>query len=260
MKEKKCIVVIPVYTSLKKREQYVIQNAIETLTNFDVVFICPRSFLIAETYDAFSGTPFIRFDDKYFASKDSYNLLMLLPDFYQTFQDYEYILIHQTDAFVFRNELQKWCDDGYDYVGATWYRPQKLKARRYRMFMGTYFSFLYKPQRALDYVKDNNVGNGGLSLRKVSTFIQVLNTAKIQPVLEKYRTLAGGIYNEDIFWAIEVPRINKAFKKPTWNEALKFAIETAPIEAYKEIGNQLPFGCHAFEVYEPLFWNQFILK
>ena len=62
----------------------------------------------------------VRFDPGFFRSTDTYSRLLLSAGFYQAFASYEFILIHQLDVFVFRDELADWCARGYDYVGAPW--------------------------------------------------------------------------------------------------------------------------------------------
>ncbi len=42
---------------------------------------------------------------------------MMDNTFYKQFLNYEYILIYQLDAFVFKDELN-YCSQGIDYVGA----------------------------------------------------------------------------------------------------------------------------------------------
>jgi len=43
---------------------------------------------------------------------------MMSPAFYDAFKAFDYILIYQLDAFVFRDELEYFCSLGYDYIGA----------------------------------------------------------------------------------------------------------------------------------------------
>lgn len=38
-----------------------------------------------------------------------YNQMMLSREFYQLFNDTEYLLICHTDAWIFRDELEDWC-------------------------------------------------------------------------------------------------------------------------------------------------------
>ena len=68
------------------------------------------------------------------------------------------MLIVQTDAWIFKDELQKWCNMEYDYIGAPW-------------------CHLCKNVHNCNYeeVADQKsiVGNGGLSLRYIKKFQDV---------------------------------------------------------------------------------------
>jgi hypothetical protein len=65
------------------------------------------------------------FPKRYFENIEGYNELLLSASFYERFLDTKYILIYQLDAFFFKDELQEWCDRGYDYIGAPWITTQK---------------------------------------------------------------------------------------------------------------------------------------
>jgi hypothetical protein len=47
-------------------------------------------------------------------------------------------------------------------------------------------------------------------------------------------------------------------KLPNWKEALAFSIEKNPQIGIKLLGGTLPFGCHAWEKYNPNFWKKYI--
>ena len=101
------------------------------------------------------------FDKHYFSSVKGYNQLMLTIDFYKRFLEYQYILVYQLDAWVFRDELDYWCDQGYDFIGAPVYN-----------YLGNG-----------KYAKENPfVGNGGFSLRKLSYCIKVLSYPSFLPL------------------------------------------------------------------------------
>ena len=53
-----------------------------------------------------------------------YTNLTFDPDFYRRFRNYEYILLCHLDSFVFRDELEKWCQTGYDYIGSLIYNTE----------------------------------------------------------------------------------------------------------------------------------------
>ena len=81
---------------------------------------------------------------------------MISSKFYKSFKTYEFLLIYQTDAWVFRDDLLEWCNKDYDYVGAPWFTG-------YDDTKGIKKAF-------------NAVGNGGFCLRKTKSMLRVLNT------------------------------------------------------------------------------------
>ena len=199
------------------------------------------------------------FDYKFFSSIAGYNLLMLDKAFYKRFAEYQYMLIYQLDAWVFRDELDEWCAKGYDYIGAPWIE------------------------------KDNKgnltlacVGNGGFSLRRVQHFIDVLthkgpvrkaSQLNLPPSLKNsiYKLLYSlGYQNtlkyykkdptlyEDLFLSIFLSNTKLRAKMPNPNEASFFAFEKQPSFLFSR-NNQLPFGCHAWKKYEyESFWHHYI--
>jgi len=104
----------------------------------------------------FADFKFKQFPQRYFESLNSYSKLLVTTDFYRAFANYEYILIYQPDCLVFSGDLEYWCQAGWDYVGAPWFKD-----------------FAENPEAGLWAV-----GNGGLSLRKVSTALAVLTSKK----------------------------------------------------------------------------------
>lgn len=254
----KCVVVIPIYKALDEDEIMVVRQAIAMTPNFKSVFVVPESFVLSDScFKEFKDLEVVRFKDGYFADIQGYNRLMLSKEFYETFIEYEYLLIHQTDAYLFKEELEYWCNQGYDYIGAPW--TFKHRQSRYFWFKFT-FNYCQSFLNREDLVRRrtyNNVGNGGLSLRKISTFIDVLSTVK-EELLEMYLETESVYYNEDVFWSIEASTFYKKFKKPTQSQAMYFALENESERLYNKMGKKLPFGCHDFKSLQPDFWKQFI--
>jgi hypothetical protein len=193
-----------------------------------------------------------------------FNRLKIDRFLYQRYRNYDFILFYELDAWVFRDELQYWCEQNYDYIGAPWFE---------------------------DYTKASSdsscigVGNGGFSLRKVKSHLRALNQFgyieppstlwkkfNSQPSFKGFKslilnlTIRNNIFhplntfsgNEDYFWGnIVAPRF-KWFRVPPLEVAARFAMEAnAPI-LYNHLNHQLPFGCHKWEKYDPEFWKQFI--
>lgn len=198
----------------------------------------------------------IYFKADYFRSIGSYNRLLLSSFFYKKFANHEYLLIYQLDAFIFKDELDLWCSKGYDYIGAPWYDLES-KFDFYQKLRKSNNLFLKWIKKNIDFNKGEKitVGNGGFSLRKIKSFINISRwLLVIEPNLLKYKI------NEDIVWAILVPKYFKKFKIPNKNEALHFSIESNPIEAFQETSNSLPFGCHGWNNKNFDFWKNILEK
>lgn len=258
--KKECIVLFPVYKPLEANDKIAITQAIEMTQGIDKAFIIPENFVIDESFAGFTDIPVERFQDCFFAGISGYNRLMLDVDFYKRFSDYKYMLIHQTDAFLFKPDLQYWCGKNYDYIGAPWLRPHKIKKAKLYAFVLTVCPWIYSSRKKRRIKRHNNVGNGGLSLRKIDTFIKILESAKAQTIVDTYmeKQVSDTLYNEDIFWSFEGPLLYKKFKKPDWREAIYFSLEAHPAFAYGLMDKQLPFGCHAALALNAEFWKNHI--
>ena len=252
-------VIVPIYTAeLTANEKKNLINNLNILDDRQFIIVKPRSlkFDLNNFLSAFSKQKNIEvsdFDDNYFTSVNGYNKLLLSKIFYQRFVQYKYILICQLDAFIFTNDLQKWINKGYDYLGAPWTKEQEFKFLK--ITRSGRIGFVLKTtaylMKMLFGKKDYRIGNGGLSLRNVKKSISVLEV--LSAYAKKWKE------NEDVFWAVLVPQALYFFKIPNMEDALGFAFETEPRELYNLNNNHLPFGCHAYEKYSPEFWSQFIL-
>ncbi len=265
-------VVIPIYKEQPDwNEEISLRQTFSILKKYEIVIVCPKEIDI-RNYDDIAiekGCTYTieYFDSKYFKNIASYNRLLLSEEFYSRFEKYEYILICQPDAYVFEDRLDEWSAKGYDYIGAP--------------LVGRFSEKEYYPEMRL------RVGNGGFSLRKISSYLKYFRSRKnvfnSKQIIEKINLKAkpytrlfvwllmligwrnspksvanNWIYNEDDFWSGVLDNSNYSMSKPNQIEALDFAFERFPSEMYK-INGKLPFGCHAWEKYEyESFWKQFI--
>jgi hypothetical protein len=237
-------VVIPVYQpSLTENEEISLSQCMKILAAHPVKIVKPRSLNVDFITARYPFIEVISFDDAFFAGIDAYNRLMIATQFYRTFLAYDYILIYQLDAFVFRDEVLQWCEKGYDYVGAPSFHHAHLNA------LPAESSDVFA--RALS--SQRYVLNGGLSLRRIPAFLRYLRIYQIF-----YPSWKG---NEDMLFSQEATRLipMKLFMKlPSWEEALGFSFEKSPAATYELTHHKLPFACHAWERYDPGFWANFI--
>jgi hypothetical protein len=190
------------------------------------------------------------------------------------FSKFEFVLFYELDAFVFRDELDSWCDANYDYIGAPWFEGF-ANCSSQSPFIG--------------------VGNGGFSLRKISSALRVLRSfsyvlrphellfgdgyydkfirekgapARTWAELLKNLTFANNTFwrcndfrwNEDLFWGVFVPRSFPWFRVAPFEKARKFSVEYNPIQMYKLNNKHMPFGCHAWLRSDFDFWLPHLLE
>ncbi len=233
-------IIIPIYkTNLTDGERKSLNQCVKLLSDFPIVFAQPKS--LNSSIINFNGLIKTEtFDDLYFKDVYGYNSLMLSTNFYERFTDYKYILIYQLDAYVFKNELKKWCLKGYDYIGAPWIASKNSLLKSFLKL----FHSKQKKERNVIFFK---VGNGGFSLRKVSSSLMVTKELEDQISDNLKRQKDDFWIMEDVFWSLKVPTFFPDFKIPDYKEAIGFAIDRKPELAIKLNNDELPFGCHGFE-------------
>ena len=202
------------------------------LKRYPKIFIASQDldFDFGETY---SGYQTERFDDCYFGSLRAHSKLLLSEEFYSRFINYEYVLIYHLDAFVFSDELIKFCQMDFDYIGSP-----------VSKFMGGWHEL------------GCYVGNGGFSLRRVKTFLNILKEHKNILIQSSYSQLF--YENEDIFWGYCSTQKILRFKVPQINVALKFSIEYNVGHCYGKLRECLPFGTHGWYKGNFHVWKDFI--
>lgn len=258
-------IVVPVYkkfTHLEKTELKLIEQIKSVFTDRDILFILPES--LEADWKQNSGFRTIIFNDSYFKDKLSYSKLLCRKEFYESFSDFSYIQIIQTDCWVFEDKLDYFSKLGLDYIGAPW------------MVGG----FDGKPREQLW-----KVGNGGFSLRKVKTFKSIIKQIESSPKGKipvfkfKQMTLKGIFKNfgfrnnlehyikqspgEDIFWSIYVPHVfsTEQFKIADPITAASYSFEVLPEFLFREVTKgSLPMGCHNWKNNDPEFWQKFIFQ
>lgn len=254
-----CAVVIPVYKERPdKNEMQSFCQCLRVLHNYTIMIVTYLGLNLTE-YDEVAKKYFVQlkkiyYSKFYFEDVVGYNKLMKSKSFYMSFSSFRYILIYQLDAYVFRDELEYWCKQGYDYIGAPLFAESKDK----RIETDTL-----------------SVGNGGLSLRKVSFFLEVLSWRgpllrysyykgwKFLPYMlgwhNNVRYFLKDNCNEDFFFTKFLLDSYFPPNIPTPEIAALFSFERFPSYLYELCNNHLPFGCHAYMRYEyDYFWKKFI--
>lgn len=266
----KCIILVPVYKSIPTAEEQIsFIQLLKILSNYRITLITYPELDIS-FYLELANSFQVKLNVKFFSKSDfqslkSYNDLCLNIEFYKEFEEFNYMLIYQLDCFVFRDELNNWCEKNYDYIGAPWFTENSSHEEGAELW---------------------KVGNGGLSLRKVKTFIKILeykkniyttkraykiNKANNGDLFDFTKMVFQGKNNrmsylleswkdaEDIFYCLVLENTKLKLHVPPIEEALQFAFEKSPAYLFNLNNQILPFGCHAWKKYQyNEFWKGYI--
>lgn len=256
MTQTKVKVVVPIYKNrLEGRELASFLNNAEKLSRYPMVLLAPEGLDIDAIAALAPQAEIMRVSRDWLGEKgiEGYNNMMMSKEFYQLFADCEYILICQTDAWIFRDELEQWCDGGYDYIGAPWPKRCRYSLPIIRHFLWLRRKLFKRDGKLLRQDYFNKVGNGGLSLRRIEAFITACDTYAER--IEVFKSHTGTRYNEDWFWAL----IPTEFNYPSFEKALGFSFDVNPKLCYELSKNRLPFGCHGWFKKRTIdFWSPII--
>lgn len=259
-----CVVIlIPIYkeyNSLNESEIRLLNKIKTVFSNREIRLILPKS--LKKEWNNNNEFQSVSFNDNFFTDKFSYSKLLCRKFFYDTFSNFQYLQIIQTDCWVFEDKLDFFTNLNFDYIGAPWMVD----------------AFVGKPKEQLW-----RVGNGGFSLRKVKTFKSIIEQIESTPkgripVFKfKQNTWKGiikrfGFRNnlkhyikeapgEDIFWSTYIPEIFSAdqFKIADPQTAASYSFEVLPEFLFREVTKGiLPMGCHNWMNNNPDFWKNYI--
>lgn len=240
-------IVIPIYKPvLDETERRSLRSLAAIMPDREKAIISPDNLVHTEAQEIIPGARREFFDSCWFKNRNTYNALMMSEQFYSRFSAYDYILIYQTDAYLFSDKLDEFMQRDYDYIGAPWVlRPI------YNRWPVSWIVSLKHSVRTLFGLPDLRrtwwrVGNGGLSLRKVASHLQVVRS--LYDTIDVFKNHPDNhLYNEDVFFSTEVARHGIEWRVPTWQEALGFAYDIHPEVCYKLTGGALPMGCHSWQ-------------
>lgn len=276
---KKVIVVIPVYKPVENLEHFEkisIKNTIDKFHNFYSIALLNSDKILKKSYVDYFKFNFLSLEF-HFSTWAEYNSLLKKSDLYDKIGEYEFMLIIQTDAYVFSNDLNKYFQ--YDYVGAPWQRDP------------------------LRFTK-GSVGNGGFSLRSINPIRNILisnkrifnfrtllhlnfkhfykygplrrvNGFKRFTLFQIIEIFVKSIYQylflnsfrkahlfdslmEDTLFGVLSPHRFSSFKVPNVEISSQFSIDDNPEYFFKLNASRLPIGCHAFIKNYSDFWIKFI--
>lgn len=262
--ERVIILIVAYKKQIDKFEEISLKQCFKILRKHPIRLVCPKGLDISHYKTIIPGIKVDFINPIWLESYRMYNKLRVSPLLYEKYSNYEFMLFYELDAFVFRDDLEFWCDQDYDYIGAPWFEG-------------------YGNPKSNKII---GVGNGGFSLKKIKSSLEVTLKYKkkeffdifklfIEPItlirdfpiflkrLLATKNISRSFYedfnrNDDFFWGFLVKKQFSWFKIADWKNAMKFSFEVKSRVLFKWNNQELPFGCHAWYKYDLDFWTPFI--
>jgi hypothetical protein len=268
-------ILIPLHRdlTLDGEEYKSVRNTINRCANRVIYFVMPRlshlNFHVVQSLIDEFQVRISLWEDQHFVRVEEYSKLLLKPEFYRSFNEYSHIAIVQTDVWIFQDDFDRYKKMGYSFIGGL-------------VFEGWYKKTSWRIDHLLAPI------NGGLSLRNVSDFLNLLNSnenlglyflsrriyflikkgrCSFFQLLDLFRTQRirayAGVaeFNEDVvlyYASLKEPR----FTIPKCLDVKFFCWDTAPWVLMNAF-NKLPMAAHAYYrndfPYEGnyLFWRKY---
>ena len=218
------VIIVPSHEKeLSPTEIISLSQLCSVLNMYDICFVVPEGLEPEYAHIDNINVSVETFPREYFTSVGSYCSLCRTKRFYERFSAYKFMLIYQLDAFVFSDQLLDFCNLDFDYIGAP--IPADI--------------WKYTQQR---------VGNGGFSLRKIESMVNVLDNADYiaQVFNEEYGEDIDEIMllREDEYYAYCGQLDNINFLLADEQTAIQFSVEYDTNDIYRKLNAHIPFGCH----------------
>ena len=201
-------VIIPILNpQINPTEEKLLHHCLETLSNYPLIFVTYQGADLSIVKEHHQELDVIYFPRKYFQSRDHLAALFLMEDFYERFNWCEFLLIHELNSWVIKDELHYWCKQGYDYLKAAPYfgSEKPVNDHIFKRLLG----LKDDEKRAFG----QGYANNGLYLCRIEHTVKTLKSKKKEAY--QYRHDDHLSYADSVFWDLEANRFIPHLRKPT---------------------------------------------
>lgn len=195
MRKPFCIIT-PIYKETPDPIEKISLTRLNTLIgelNYDVYFVTHKELNIDEYVKLYPNAKISYFDKYFFQNTATYSQLCFNYDFYNTYNEYDYMFIYQTDCYLLKDNFYEYTTFDYDYIGAPifstdcgWPTVKTINGEE-----------VYMPV----------IGNGGFSMRKISTFIEMTDpNGELRQTINLTDEHIKQLLYEDLFICVEMTK------------------------------------------------------
>ncbi len=200
-------VLIPILdTNLTPNQSKILSHCLSVLGQYPIIFISYEGADMAWVEEYKPNADIVSFPKEYFQSRQTLAKLFLMQDFYDRFSWTDFLLIHELNTWIVRDELHYWCKQGYDYLKApplTQNDPKYPKSTA--LLLG-----LNAEQKG---IVAEGFNENGLYLCHVQRMIKALQ--KKSKTAYQYRHNESIPNRDSVFWEVEANRLWPSLRKPT---------------------------------------------
>lgn len=231
-------VVIPILdTTLSPLEEMALHHSIEVLRKHTVIFVSAAGTDLSIVKEYLNDFDVINFPDQYFKSRNDFGQLLMMEDFFERFNWASYLLVHELNSWIVKDELTYWCNQGYDFLKAA----PVFESKEKESSLSNTFSRI----KGLSELQKRELGDAyfenGFGLYYIEAMSNVLKSKK--KLAYQYRHDQSLNNADAVFWEVEPNRFIPKLRKPTRVVQQYFARHINSIENLSALKReQLPFA------------------
>lgn len=213
-------IVIPLFNDqLSEVEIASLEQCENTLGQFPIIAISGDDINLDFFSRAHPSISIYRFENDYFKDRISFQKLLFRDDFYDRFDWCEFLLIHELNSYILKNELRYWCKQGFDFIQPC---PESLTFTWRDSFV----------RKKLDELTKEQLHNNGLSLRRVLPIRKAIKKNKRQ--IFKFFS-EGKKPMEAVFWEEQNHKLLASLITPTPIVRKRFARHSPTVVTPEEL-------------------------
>jgi hypothetical protein len=229
MKELVSVIVPILNPQIDPTEEKLLHHCLETLNNYPLIFVTYEGADLSIIKEHNPDIDVIQFPKTYFQTRQDLSRLLLTEDFYERFNWAEFLLVHELNSWIVRDELYYWCKQGYDYLRAA---PVYAAENKFDSIVPRILGLKNTEKQAIGNAYNGN----GLYLCRIERMVETLKSKKRDAY--QYRHNESLPNADSVFWEIEANRFWPNLRKPTGIVQNYFAKNALDITGNKN----LPFA------------------
>ena len=285
MRRKAAVVVCSHRAEVTPWDRNGLEQCAAVLGHHDLFLVCRRGTATEEYEAVLAGLRIVpvapRRMSSYLAYIDLETGSLLFRHFGRV---YRYILCHEPDVFVFRDEFDGWCEQQYSFIGAPFFGAPpgdpdgeqvitgvgnsgfSLRDNDAHVRANRTFHLLQAPRsfRASDDAggaDEAAATAGSVRLRELPVValkaLGVGNSTN-EYLRKPYLRWRGKTFYEDVYWTQMAAPLLDWFRVADPDIAMRLSFEFHPDRLFEMTDHRLPFGCNCWSRFGLEFWRPFI--